>query len=93
MPRGRPRKVHSEDAKLNDMLKKPSPSWGFTDNPLFDENTDLVESRLEEWRRWCGPEGCKSKIAEEVAPTTGKKHGQGRIIFRRSYWPLEFESG
>ena len=86
MPRGRPRKVHSEDARLNSMLKKPSASWDFTDNPLFDENNDLVESRLEQWRRWCGPDGCKMmKIAEEVAPTTGKKHGQGRVIFRRSY--------
>ena len=86
MPRGRPRKVHSEDVKLNEILKKPSSSWDFTDNPLFDENNDLVESRLEQWRRWCGPDGCKMmKIAEEVAPTTGKKHGQARIIFRRSY--------
>lgn len=86
MPRGRPRKVHSENAKLDALLRKPSPSWDFTDNPLYKADNSLDETRLDQWRRWCGPDGCKMlKIAEEVAPTTGKKHGQGRIIFRRSY--------
>ena len=86
MPRGRPRKVHSVDPELDALLKLPHVSWDFTDNPLYDEDNNLVESRLEQWRRWCGPDGCKMlKIAEEEAPKTGKFHGQGRIIFRRKY--------
>lgn len=86
MGRGRPCKVHSEDPRLNELLKKGSPSWDFTDNPLFDEDNNLVETRLEQWRRWCCPDGCKMmKIADEIGDNTGKRHGQGRIIFRRSY--------
>lgn len=86
MPRGRPPKVHSNDPNLNELLKLPWPSWDFTDNPLYDGDNKLVEHRLAEWQRWCCPDGCKMlKIAEEVAPKTGKFHGQGRIIFRRKY--------
>lgn len=85
MPRGRPRKVHSEDEKLNESLKSPHSSWDFTDHPLF-ANGELDEERLSYWQRWCDPDGCLTlEIADEVGTQTEKRHGQGRITFRRKY--------
>lgn len=94
MGRGRPRKVFSKDPVLDALLRKPTPYWDFTDNPLFDADNNLVEHRLDQWRRYCRAEGdgCKYlKIADEIGEKTGKRHGQGRIIFRRSYRRCQLE--
>ncbi len=81
MPRGRPRKVFSENPVKDTELHKPHACWDFTDYvvPLDDAS---AQERLDWWQSL----DLKTlEIAREVCPTTHKLHGQGRIRFMRKY--------
>lgn len=83
MPRGRPRKVFSEDAEMDRAYHDAHRSWDFTDHKLFDAGE---ERRLADWKRWSLPDdgALALEIAHEIGEG-GKHHGQGRIVFRRKY--------
>lgn len=82
MPRGRPKKVRdkNDDGKAHYI-------WEFTDNPLYDQDGNRDETRFARFQEWAKDPSCckKMMMAEETAPTTGKKHGQGRVSFRRAH--------
>ncbi len=75
--RGRPPKVLAEGDD-----GKPHRIWDITDFSLYDEDNNVVPSRLEMWTHLSGDDcSRKLKLAGEECPNTHKWHGQARISF------------